>query len=136
MHDADAHGTTEPLQLPRDALLAEVQADPALALRLLCSRSRRLHDLIGSSQLRPLDVRIVQLILTLAGIELRGQHPPGRPIEAHMTQNDMSDMLGISRQSLNIEWKKLECKNPIRLAHARLLVVDTPAPERYVGDAA
>lgn len=138
VHDADAHGTTELLQLPSDALLSELQTEPVLAMRLLqllCSRSRQLYELLASSQLLSLDARVVRLILLLAGVELQGPIVAGHAIEIQMTQNDMSDMLGVSRQSLNTELKKLERQSLIKLAHARLLVVDAPSLERYASGA-
>ena len=137
VHDADAHGTTELLLLPSDAIRTELQLQPALALRLLqlmCSRSRQLYDLFAFSQLLTLDVRVAQLVMSLAGIEPQHATAAGQTVEVQMTQSDMSDMLGVSRQSLNTELKKLERAQLIKLAHARLSVVDPLGLERYVSE--
>lgn len=134
VHDADAHGVTELLQLPREVLLAQVQAQPALALRLLqllCRRSRQLYESFAYQGLLPLQARVVHLITVLAQTE--PQAPDSRrEIEVHMTQSDMSDMLGVSRQSLSTELKKLERDGLIRIAHARFVVVDPVGFERRV----
>lgn len=127
VHDADARGPTELLQLPREVLIAELHKQPALALRLLslmCERSRQLYEVLAFQQLLSLEARVVHLVMSLAQIEPQALPSGAGPIEVHMTQSDLSDMLGVSRQSLSTELKKLERQALIRIAHARLVVID------------
>ncbi|WP_213957551.1 Crp/Fnr family transcriptional regulator [Variovorax sp. dw_954] len=134
VHDADAHEDTRLVQIPRDVLLAELNAQPALAVQLLqlfCGRFRQLYELLAYQQLLSLNARVAHLILCLVSVEPQvpaAQRP--ETFEIHMTQSDMSDMLGVSRQSLSAELKKLERLALIRLAHAKLVVTDPGGLER------
>lgn len=134
VHDADAHGPTQLLQLPREVLIAELQVHPALGLRLLqlmCGRFRQLYELFAFQQLLPLDARVVHLIMVLAHVEPQALPDRRSEIEIRMTQSDMSDMLGVSRQSLSTELKKLEKQALIRISHSKLAVIDPSGLERY-----
>lgn len=134
IHDADAHGPTRLLQLPREVLLAELQVHPALAMRLLqlmCGRFRYLYEFFAFQQLLPLDARVAYLIMLLAQIEPQSLADQQGEIEIRMTQGDMSDMLGVSRQSLSTELKKLEKQALIRISHSKLAVIDPSGLERY-----
>jgi len=128
VHDADAHEDSLLVQIPRDVLLAELNTQPALALHLLqlfCGRFRQLYEILAFQQLLPMNARVAHMILSLVSVEPQvpvAQQP--EPIEIHMTQSEMSDMLGVSRQSLSAELKKLERQGLIRPAHARLIVTD------------
>lgn len=136
VHDADAHGMTRLLQVPREAILSELHADPAFAMRLLhllCNRSRKLYQAIMFTHLLSLDARVGQLLLSLAQIEMQGAHAPEQTAEIQMTQSDMSDMLGVSRQSLSVELKKLERQGLIKIAHAKLFVMNLLGLEHYAG---
>lgn len=50
---------------------------------------------------------------------------------AGIAQNDLSDMLGVSRQSLSVELKKLERQALIRIAHAKVVVTDPGGLARH-----
>lgn len=134
VHDASAHGVTEILQIPRDVLVSEVETHPALAMSLMmlmCKRFRQLYELFAVQHLLSLNARVAHLLTSLASIEPQSEPRPGEEIEVHLTQRDLSDMLGVSRQSLNVELKKLEQRGLIRLAHARIIVADPVGLERY-----
>jgi len=134
VHDADAHEDTLLLEIPRDVLLAELNTQPALAIQLLqlfCGRFRQLYEILAYQQLLPMNARVAHLIVGLVSVE--PQVPVARraaEFEIHMTQSDMSDMLGVSRQSLSAELKKLEREALIRLAHAKIVVTNLPGLER------
>jgi CRP/FNR family transcriptional regulator, cyclic AMP receptor protein len=129
VHDACARGATTILQIAGDVLLAEIKKEPTLALRLLhliCHRFRQVYDLLAIQQLLPLPVRVAQLILSLSHIEpqLNAGADEDEEIALHLKQSELSDMLGMSRQSLSTELKKLERAGLIRLAHTKLTVTD------------
>ena len=139
VHDACARGETTILQIAGDVLLAEIQKEPALAMRLLhliCHRFRQVYDLLAVQQLLPLPVRVAQHILSLSQIEpqLKPQHlaSSDEEIVLHLKQSELSDMLGMSRQSLSTELKKLERAGLIRLAHTKLIVTDLPGLAHHV----
>ncbi|MEJ8858293.1 Crp/Fnr family transcriptional regulator [Variovorax robiniae] len=137
VHDARAHEATELLQLPREALLSEMQTQPALALRLLqllCGRSRQLYELFAFQQLLSLQARLAHLLVIVANIEDHLHTATQRDVEILMTQSELSDMLGVSRQSLNAELKKLEQQALIRIAHARIVVTDPHGLARHAGE--
>ena len=134
VHDADAHGLTEVLQIPRDVLLTELETQPALAMRvmhIMCMRFRQLYELFAVQHLLTLNARVAHLLITLANIEPQGLAREGAEVEVHLTQRDLSDMLGVSRQSLSIELKKLERQGLIRLAHAKCVIADPVGLDRY-----
>lgn len=135
IHDADAHGLTEILQIPREALLAELETQPTLAMwlmRLMCLRFRQLYELFAVQHLLPLNARVAHLLMNLANVEPQELQPARNDIDIQLTQRDLSDMLGVSRQSLSIELKKLERQGLIRLAHAKCVITDSTGLERYV----
>ncbi|WP_077037421.1 Crp/Fnr family transcriptional regulator [Pelomonas sp. KK5] len=134
VHDADAHGLTEVLQIPREALLAELATQPALAMglmRLMCQRFRQLYELFSVQHLLPINARVAHLLMNLINLEPQGPQAAPADIEVHLTQTELSDMLGVSRQSLSIELKKLEREGLIRLAHAKCVIADPVGLERY-----
>ncbi len=134
IHDADAHGPTELLQLSRDVLLSELRTQPSLALRLLqllCGRSRQQYELFAFQQLLSIQARLVHLLMIVANIETQPGALPQREIEILMTQSELSDMLGVSRQSLSVELKKLEHQALIRIAHAKVVVTDPSGLARH-----
>ena len=134
IHDASAHGVTEVVQVSREALLAELETQPALAMglmRLMCLRFRQLYELFSVQHLLPLNARVAHLLMNLANVEPQGPRPDDAEIEVHLTQRDLSDMLGVSRQSLSIELKKLEREGLIRLAHAKCVVTNSVGLELY-----
>ncbi|MDM0114794.1 Crp/Fnr family transcriptional regulator [Variovorax sp. J22R133] len=134
VHDAQAHEPTELLQLSGEVLLSELQTQPSLALRLLhllCGRSRQLYEMFAFQQLLSLHARVVHLIMILANVESQQHAAAQRDIEILMTQSELSDMLGVSRQSLSVELKKLEHQALIRIAHAKVVVVDPGGLARH-----
>lgn len=134
IHDADAHGLTEILQIPGEALLAELETQPVLAMnlmRLMCLRFRQLYELFSVQHLLPINARVAHLLMNLLNVEPQGPSAARAEIEVHLTQTELSDMLGVSRQSLSIELKKLGREGLIRLAHAKCVIADPAGLERY-----
>jgi CRP/FNR family transcriptional regulator, cyclic AMP receptor protein len=128
IHDATAKGASEAVRVPRASLLAAMQTYPQLSVQivhLLCSRARSLYEALASQSLMSLPVRVARV---LAG-QFHG--PDARTLT--MPQADLADMLGVTRQSLNVELRHLERAGVLRLGRGRISLLDRPALERLAG---
>lgn len=134
IHDAVAQNGLALLQIPNDVLLDELQQRPRLTLALLtlvCQRSRRIYDLLAYQQLLSLDARVADLLIAV----WRDVSPEGREArELHITQSDLSDMLGVSRQSLNTCLRNLEQRQLIERMHGRIRLLDREGLRRYASE--
>lgn len=134
IHDAIAQNGLVLLQVPKEPLLDELQHRPRLAmglLALICQRSRRIYDLLAYQQLLSLDARVADLLIAV----WRDVSPEDRAArELHVTQTDLSDMLGVSRQSLNTCLRNLEQRQLIERMHGRIRLLDREALRRYASE--
>jgi DNA-binding transcriptional regulator LsrR (DeoR family) len=55
-----------------------------------------------------------------------------RAVELHLTQLDLADMLGISRQSLHQNIQKLQALGLIELSYSKVRIPDIPVLERWL----
>lgn len=102
-YTADAQGECEVLMIPREPLNALLDAQPQLYrhfVPLLCQRIRLSTLLLESNALLSLEGRLAQRLLLLAENVLQGSEEPPRHV-LHLSQEDLSQMLGTSRQSIN-----------------------------------
>jgi len=124
-HDADAHGATTLLVVPRhdfkDLLARHVELYDAL-LRLNCRRLRLMFDQLEDINTRPLQARLARQVLLLAksygvtqGDEIR--------IGLALAQEDLAQLLGASRQRVNQELKGFEREGAVRVEPTRLVVL-------------
>jgi DNA-binding MarR family transcriptional regulator len=54
------------------------------------------------------------------------------PTHLELSQTDMSDMLGVTRQSFNSSLKRLESMELIQVAHMQITVIDLAKLRGYV----
>jgi len=124
-HDADAHGATTLLVVPRhdfkELLARHVELYDAL-LRLNCRRLRLMFDQLEDLNTRPLQARLARQVLLLAksygvaqGDEIR--------IGLALAQEDLAQLLGASRQRVNQELKGFEREGAVRVEPTRLVVL-------------
>ncbi len=124
-HDADAHGETTLLAVPkadfRELLNQHVELYDAL-LRLNCRRLRLMFDNFEDLNTRPLQARLARQLLLLArsygvveGDEVR--------IGLQLAQEDIAQLLGASRQRVNQELKGFEREGALRVEPTRLVVL-------------
>lgn len=119
IHDACARGDSRLVLVPGPSFLIALQDYPALSLsvmRLLCERARRMYELLADHSLLSLPTRLARLIL-------HQLHDSGSTVIV-MSQSDLADMLGVARQSLNVELKQLENAGIITLARGRIELRD------------
>jgi CRP/FNR family transcriptional regulator, cyclic AMP receptor protein len=129
IHDATAHGEALALLIPRTTFRAAIDAQPQLAtamIRLLCLRSRVLYDYVADNTLLPSRARCARLLLSL--VEPYGMSgPQGHRISLKLSQEELADMLGQSRQSVNKELRWLETEGLINTNYSQFIILDPPA---------
>lgn len=128
IHDATARGPGDLVLLPRDSLMAAMQQFPALSnqvVRLLCSRARRIFDTLAAQSLMSQPVRVARVLVD----QLHGR---GTSV-LRLPQADLADMLGITRQSLNVELRRMERAGIVALGRSRIEVLDRSALNRMGG---
>lgn len=128
LHDVHAHGDAVVMQLPKPDVLQAIDNEPALARafsRLLCLRSRALYGTVAHSALLPLRTRCAKLVLSL--METYGREEDGATLIAlKLSQGDLADMLGCTRQSVNRELKLFEREGVLRMSYSHFVVLDAP----------
>ena len=125
-----AHVPSKVLKIPKQDLLAAMQMDQAMLhsiMRVLAQRSRRVHLSLAEMLTLPLSTRLARLLLSLSadyGVE---QGCKGRAIALRIAQDDLAAMVGVTRQRLNIELNSMERNGVVKLAYARVVVLDEKA---------
>jgi CRP/FNR family transcriptional regulator, cyclic AMP receptor protein len=124
-HDANAHGATTVLVVPKPdfkaLLAAHVELYDAL-LRLNCRRLRLLFDVVEDLNTRPLGARLARQLLLLAHSYGTAEGEEVR-IGLTLAQEDLAQLLGASRQRVNQELKGFEREGAVRVEPTRLVVV-------------
>lgn len=113
------------LMLTRPALLEAIHASPQLVdglLRSLGSMVRRLTDQAADLVFLDLHGRVAKLLLGLA--EERGtSSSAGWELDLHLTQSDLANMVGGSRQSVNQVLRSFERLGYLRLDGRRIEII-------------
>jgi CRP-like cAMP-binding protein len=129
--DAETCADSTILVLRKDDLLQLLarHADLGLALaRLNCRRARTMMGLFADAVSLPLENRLARQLLQLA--RRFGQRDTGGlRIALKLSQQDVADLLGASRQRVNAGLKKLERSGVLRVAAGRWEVRDLEALE-------
>jgi CRP/FNR family cyclic AMP-dependent transcriptional regulator len=117
-HDAEAFGAARVLHVSTAAFHRAAERLPALYHdlgRLVCQHQRIALDFIAEALSLPVPARLAKLLL-------------GRLDEAdgtfHVRQEEVAVMLGVSRQTANRHLRALAEQGAIRLAYARIAIVD------------
>lgn len=129
IHDYRAHTDVAALAVPRGSFLRAIDQDPRfgkLCLRMLSKRSRSLFEIQAADVLLPLRVRVIRLLLMLTDQQQTAATEDGG-IDLRFTQEHISALLGVSRQSLNRELSTLQSEGLIALAYSRIRVTDVGA---------
>lgn len=129
IYDIAAHSAATILFIPGALVLAAIDDEPEFAhdmLELLSFRSRKLAGYVSHEVLMPLPARCAHLLLTL--VEYHGiRKPNGYLIDMKLSQEELAEMLGRSRQSVNREIRELEKAGLIETAYSQFLVRDVKA---------
>lgn len=132
-HDAVADGPTQVLVVPREALLAWLDAHPAMwreLARLACRKLRVLFIAVEELAQLPLEERVWRR-LQLVARGYGSRDAPRRRIR--LSQELLAQMLGVSRQSINKALKALEASGRLRLHYGE---IELPASSENPGSPA
>jgi CRP-like cAMP-binding protein len=125
INDLRAKGRCSVLLIPKAALQELRAADPSLVIAFemqMAFRSRLLYERLASDQSLPLETRVARLLHTLAGLYglTRGDEIL---LNLKVSQADLADWLGTSRQRINEVMQKMQVDGLIRVRYASISLV-------------
>jgi CRP/FNR family transcriptional regulator, cyclic AMP receptor protein len=124
--DAIANSDCELYVIDRREFIPFLHDQPALAMKfiqLLCARLRRTSEHVEQIILQDLPGRLASALLRLT-------EKPKQPNASRMiviTQQEISEMVGMSRESINKQLRAWENRNWVRLEHGAIVVLDAPS---------
>ena len=133
--DAIANSNCEIFVIDRREFLPFVKSQPALAMKLielLCARLRWTSDQVEEVILRDLPGRLASALLRLTERHKAAQD--SRIIT--VTQQEISEMVGMSRESINKQLRAWAARNWVRLEHGAIVVLDIAPLQEIAGPGA
>lgn len=122
---------SELLVLHRRELIPFLERHPKAAIRLaavLAGRVRRLSAYTEDTMFLPLPARMAKILLALT--RSYGPEAPGQaPIDIPLAQQDLADMVGTTRESVNKQLRAWEEAGIVGLKRSRVLLIDRAAIE-------
>ena len=121
--DATANTNCEIYVIDRRDFIPFVRSQPALAMKfieLLCTRLRWTSDQVEEVILQNLPGRLASALLRLT--EKHKLAPAGRTIA--VTQQEISEMVGMTRESINKQLRAWADRKWVRLEHGAIVVLD------------
>ncbi|QOZ35903.1 Crp/Fnr family transcriptional regulator [Bradyrhizobium sp. CCBAU 53421] len=121
--DAIANTDCEILVIDRRDFLPFVRSQPALAMKfieLLCERLRHTSEQVEQLILLDLPGRLASALLHLT--EGRKLNPGSRTIA--ITQQEIGEMVGMTRESINKQLRAWTAREWVRLEHGSIVVLD------------
>ncbi|WP_424595699.1 Crp/Fnr family transcriptional regulator [Bradyrhizobium sp.] len=131
--DATANTNCELFIIDRREFIPFVRSQPALAMKfieLLCARLRCTSDQVEQIILQNLPGRLASALLRLT--EKHKLAPQGRTIA--ITQQEISEMVGMTRESINKQLRAWAVRDWVRLEHGAIVVLQ-PEPLRALIEA-
>lgn len=132
--DATAMEATELLALERKDVNGFLQRHPIQALHLitvLCDRVRRADDLLEDVVFLSLPSRLAKHLLMLKST-LGGGEPAKGPATIRLSQQEVADHLGISRESVNKVLSKWEQAGIVNLGRGQITLNKPAALDDFV----
>ena len=120
--DAIANTNCELFVIDRREFIPFVRSQPALAMKfieLLCGRLRRTSDQVEQIILQNLPGRLASALIRLS--EKHKLEPAGRTIS--ITQQEISEMVGMTRESINKQLRAWAARSWVRLEHGAIVVL-------------
>jgi len=130
--DATANTNCEIFVIDRREFLPFVRSQPALAMKfieLLCARLRWTSDQVEQVILQDLPGRLASALIRLT--ERHKMAQGGRTIA--VTQQEISEMVGMSRESINKQLRAWAQRNWVRLEHGAIVVLDVESLQQVAG---
>jgi CRP-like cAMP-binding protein len=123
--DATAIGTSSLLFLMRSEFMPLLRQDAEMAIQLLsvlCEKLRNTSDTLENVGLLPVPSRLARLILKLA--RAKDPKPPaGMEIQLSLSQREMGNLVGTSRESVNKTLSQWQSQGLVRLQQSRLTLL-------------
>lgn len=127
IHEKRAHEQCEILRIPKASLMTAMQRDIGFLqsiLLLLAQRARGLHGALFDASVLPLATRLARQLLALMVDYGTALIDDGQLLGLRVSQDDLASMIGVTRQRLNVELKRMEREGVVRLAYSRIMVLD------------
>jgi CRP/FNR family transcriptional regulator, cyclic AMP receptor protein len=124
--DAVANSSCELFVIDRREFIPFVKSQPTLAMKfieLLCERLRQTSDQVEQIILQNLPGRLASALLRLT--EKHKTEPQGRTIA--ITQQEISEMVGMTRESINKQLRAWASRDWVRLEHGAIVVLNAEA---------
>jgi CRP/FNR family transcriptional regulator, cyclic AMP receptor protein len=124
--DATANSNCEIFVIDRRDFMPFVRSQPTLAMKfieLLCAKLRWTSEQVEQVILQDLPGRLASALLGL--IEKRKPDPESHIIS--ITQQEISEMVGMTRESINKQLRAWVARNWVRLEHGAIVVLDPSA---------
>jgi CRP/FNR family transcriptional regulator, cyclic AMP receptor protein len=121
--DATANTNCDIFVIDRREFLPFVRSQPALAMKfieLLCTRLRWTSEQVEQVILQNLPGRLANALIRLT--EKHKLAPGGRTIA--VTQQEISEMVGMTRESINKQLRVWAARKWVRLEHGAIVVLD------------
>jgi len=122
--DAIANSNCELFVIDRREFIPFVKEQPALAMKfieLLCERLRSTSDQVEQIILQNLPGRLASALLRLSE-KHKTSAPQGRTIA--ITQQEISEMVGMTRESINKQLRAWAGRDWVRLEHGAIVVLN------------
>ncbi len=119
--------------IPTKRFQSYIARDPDLALHLLglmCERLRWVSELVEDSMFLSGPIRLAKRLEILA--EVNGRSTDGAPIEVEVSQTELSQFLGVSRQTINKYLNDWENNGWVCLHRGYLEICDVEALKTFV----
>ncbi len=114
--------------------IALVEREPRLAislLKLLCERVRRTSEQVEDSTFLDLPGRLAKCLLAIAAQDGESASD-GLWVRLYRSQNELAQMLGVSRVSVNKHLQHWQNNGWIRLGRGHVIIRDQAALQRLV----
>jgi CRP/FNR family cyclic AMP-dependent transcriptional regulator len=122
-NDVYAHGDTTILTIDRRTTLIGMETCPDFARCLtdiLCHRLRMANAVLEDRALKPLEVRLARLLLSLRG----NGNATGNPNDLLVTQEMLAKILGCTRPTVSKRLSQLECEKTIEVSYGCIHLKD------------
>lgn len=119
-----SRGATRIIVVPKAVILSALDQHPRLwwsLVRQLSVYHRNHLAAIHQLAFDPLRVRLLRVLLSYAA-QFGARGMPQTPVELRLTQDELADLLGVTRQSVSRELKRLEREGHVQVVYGGLVL--------------
>ena len=134
--DATSMGKSELLQIRRPEFVSFIEREPKIAnhfLKLLCDRLRTTTEMLEDSVFLSLPGRLAKRLLSMARAE-NEPTSPDQPLDLKISQADLGQYLGVSRESINKHLQLWQRQQWIALGRGKVTILDVEHLQELVDD--